>query len=471
MLSSNELRTVEILTYRYILFLFSLIVSIIFSVSSVRSPPQNYGSSFGQALYSLSPLVLGQAFSFLFFVGYQSIQWSPILTGMVFLSLIVLFTWASTTQIAQWFTTGTLYLAIGVLIVAAAVAILLQILRFSSGFRITDEPTWQNFIMQFILYIPCLLEDFATYLGEQFGMTSAPIVILLIIEILFLVLFFSLPSIIQAISSQGKVVVLPGALPLSIITTLADSSVFESDMVNRQLSTGQVPTHMFRSNYGISMWIYLNKYDSTLQEQELQIFNYGSDALNGNPSVYVKSGQVYVSLSNADRQATRVPIDMMAQKWNQLVINYRYGEADVFLNAVLIDTISLTDYMPTYATTDTMVIGDNRGSLSGAICNITYSNNPFLKAEVAASYNFLRMFNPPVLPGVSSSMTPGTVLSKNKKKIEDKTFLQKVQDEIQKVFPNFVISNSSPPHTLPLNNNHPQFAGFSAPQTLFTTKS
>jgi hypothetical protein len=218
------------------------------------------------------------------------------------------------------------------------------------------------------------------------------------------------------------------------------------------------------------MWIYINRYDSTMKEHEYQIFNYGSTPFQGKPCVYAQSGQVYVSLSNANAQGTRIPLDFPAQKWNNLVFNYRYNQIDVFLNAELVKTVAFGSTPPTYSVDDGITVGDNHGYLSGAICNITYSLSPFQKTEIAASYNLLRFLNPPLVPGVSSSQN-NTTIKANSKTTPAPSLIQSIQEGIHKAFPSFVVSNSSPKQQIPLNNDTPQFAGYGAPRTSFTTNS
>jgi len=430
----------ETCSYRYMILLFSLVVAIVFSVSSVSFPPSNYGQSIYQSFYSLSPLLIGLAISVFLFKG------GPFFTTSFYVSftmalLVVAVTWATMTQWGHIFSTGTFYVFLGLLVLAIAAAIVLQIVRFTTSFRITDDATWENFFLQLLLFIPCLFEDMAAYLVQQFKMTSSPLLVLFFMEILVLVLLFTLPSLIQYFANLDRKVLLAGAVPLGTATTLADSSVFESTIIK-----DKTIQKSYNQNYCMSMWIYLNRYDTTLQEHEWQIFNYGSQPLNGNPCVYVQSGQVYVSLSNTNRQQTRLPIDLPSQKWNHLVFNYRFHQIDVFVNGSLIDTITLHgENFPTHSNKDLVIVGDNRGGIFGSICNITYAPQPATKMQIATEYNLLRFFNPPIVPGSqSSNQTKKNNFATTPPLSFPASLFSSISTNWKSLFPAFVPSNHSP---------------------------
>jgi hypothetical protein len=165
----NEVLQVEICTYRYVFLLFCIVVSIIFSVSDANFPPLHYSDSFGKAWHSISPLMYGLAFSFYFFrYRYEgAIQGlNSLLLGFLFVAVVVLGTWGGTTRWGNLLTTNLLYLFLGVLLLCVAGAIVLQIVRlFNGGATITSENTWENLILQIILFLPCMVEGLAYYLA------------------------------------------------------------------------------------------------------------------------------------------------------------------------------------------------------------------------------------------------------------------------------------------------------------------
>jgi hypothetical protein len=478
----NEVLQVEVCTYRYVFLLFCIVVSIIFAVSDANFPPLHYSDSFGKAWHSISPLMYGLALSFYFFrYRYEgAIQGlNSLLLGFLFVAVVVLGTWGGTTRWGNLLTTNLLYLFLGVLLLCVAGAIVLQIVRlFNGGATITSENTWENLILQIILFLPCMVEDFAKYIGDQFQMASAPLIILLVIELALILLFFFAPTLLQGLVKNGKTLILPGALSLSTSTTLADSHAFVNDVVDmtKTQDTSVLPNYMARQNYSFSLWLYLNKYDSTLGKQERQIFNYGSAPFQGKPCLYAQGGQVYVSLSDSSPQQSRIPLDIAPQKWNQIVVSYRYEQIDVFVNASLVDTVQWGSYKPTYSTNDVLTVGDGRGGLLGAICNISYSHRPLTQMEISTSYNFLRFLNPPVIPGVSSSENKAAIEANSKQGSAPGTafpfsVINGIQDAIHAMFPSFVVSDSSPKQRMPLNNSAPQFAGYGAAHQSYTTDS
>jgi hypothetical protein len=221
-----------------------------------------------------------------------------------------------------------------------------------------------------------------------------------------LVLFFTIPDIISLIiKSSDQVLLLPNALPLSGKTKLSGSEMMKSTFVDMSNNKLVSPKMNYNQNYAFSMWIYLNKYDNGIKRQQRNIFNYGNEGFSGKPCIYTQSSQVYVGVSNVDSDESTLPIEFPAQKWNFIVVNYRYNEIDLFVNGELVKTVRNGAIHPIYSAEDVVVIGDDRGGISGSICNIAYHKHPLTKVQISSFYNFLHLFNPPIIPSYSASLS------------------------------------------------------------------
>ena len=446
--ASTKARRVELSTYRYILLVATLIMSIIFATQSVDVPPINYVASFSTANYVLSPLVLGWIGSFLFFrfSKEQTIKDDKSLLLGFLLALSVLFAcYFSTYNWSKYLNLNYLYGIIGVVILIIAIILIMQIIRFSDIMRVTDEDTWINFVIQFITYIPCLIEDAIIYIMNKFKITTPPIIVFFIIELLLLVLIFTLPTIMNSIIQQNKGLILPGASSLADKMIISDSSIMIHEFVdestsNQPLINSSLKT-TYNQNYAFSMWIYINKYDNGIHRQQRNIFNYGNESLNGKPCIYIQSSQVYISLSNTMPENSTIPLDIHAQKWNQIVVNYRYNQVDVFVNGELNKTIHLESNFPTMSPDDVVVIGDDRGGISGSICNISYHSKPLNKMDISSMYSFLHLFNPPVIPGTSSSSAAAQLINKQTNGF---SLWNQIKYKYSQLFPVFVSSVSAP---------------------------
>jgi hypothetical protein len=161
-----------------------------------------------------------------------------------------------------------LYAMGGLILLAIGSRMFLQYLSRLTG--------WPGFIAQLIFYIPCMLYDGAYYLLDQIKMTSWTIYFLIAIEIVVILLYYYLPSLVKNANLDTK-----------NATVLIDSSyvLLNKEKItlatsDKLKSTGEEST--YRRNYCISMWLYINpKSPSSLAyAKETEIFNYGFTTYN-----------------------------------------------------------------------------------------------------------------------------------------------------------------------------------------------
>ena len=121
----------------------------------------------------------------------------------------------------------------------------LQLDKSSSG---ESKPSWIRFIIQLITYIPCLILTFIDYIKHQYEITTRPIVMLFIAEIVFVIIYFILPIIIKEIVTHNASLLLKDPINLNYENTLGSfgSINFIKDK--------------FQYHYAMSGWFYINSF-------------------------------------------------------------------------------------------------------------------------------------------------------------------------------------------------------------------
>ena len=279
---------------------------------------------------------------------------------------------------------ATLMILIGM---AIAFYYLSTFLKTSSG---TSRST--RFYVYLITYIPCLFIDLANYVVKEYNITTRPIVLLFLAELVLLILYFYLPTIVNGVMNLKPHVLLADISYLDKKKEIANSDMLLAKDPNDSTKTS------FRKNYAISMWLYLNVQppNYSAYNAETNIFNYGG----GMPRItYFNGGtgeendKIIVYFTNQPEH-NGVPVNMKKQKWNNLVFNYNSDSVDLFINGNLEKTVDITKFMPFYSPIDTVIVGDDNG-LYGAICNVVYYGEPLSEIAVVNSYNLQMNNNPP----------------------------------------------------------------------------
>lgn len=261
-----------------------------------------------------------------------------------------------------------------------------------------------GFIINFLFFIPCLIDDLITYLKEQYSITPSVVFILLSIELalIFGYFFFRRYSL-KITNPSTSIQLLKDGVFLNKSVNISNNSYLNpityTDENNKKKTT-------IRSNYSLSMWIYLNSQER-YNEGFTNIFTYGYDT-DVKPQIqYNNTYNNYRNNSNLDLYRITftspndtVPnpyydLEIPSQKWNNFVFNYSDNSVDLFVNGYLERTFVFTDNIPVYRPTDIITIGDNK-NINGAICNITYSPIVLTEYEIVNNYNVLVNKNPPI---------------------------------------------------------------------------
>jgi hypothetical protein len=281
---------------------------------------------------------------------------------------------------------------------------------------------WVGFVVYFLFYIPCMLLSFVYYIINEFKLTTSPVLILFVIEILLILFYVYIPDLISYISSQEGILILEGTVYLNSPQTfnIGKSNIMQdADMqlagnimpdMDMQLA-GNIDKTQFQ-NYSLSMWTYVNAHGTTkiAYNTESLIFDHG----NGKPKVtyyhgdnrdspqvyrvYFTSNPLIDKKTGAEKtDASYYELKLPMQRWNNLVFNYSSTHADLFVNGHLERTFSFANRkLPITGTTDVVTTGSIDG-LHGAISNIRYYPGQLSKHRIASMYNIFMKKTPPVI--------------------------------------------------------------------------
>jgi hypothetical protein len=261
-----------------------------------------------------------------------------------------------------------------------------------------------SFIIQFIFFIPCFINDVVESALNQYRNTPSSVFVLFILEIILLICYCLIPIITGAVLNTNGKNLLANAVFLNNKQTIATGQDL-TYLENNDSTTGK-NTKIALSSYSISMWIYINQNTHQLEKGSYKnIFSYID---NGNTEakpqiIYyndmdntkkIKNIYKIIFEGSINSKNTSYQIDLPGQKWNHLVFNYRNSASvELYLNGVLERNFQMK-YKPVYSLGDIIVIGDKNG-LDGSICNITYYNQPQTKFQIANIYNIYMSRNPP----------------------------------------------------------------------------
>ena len=253
-----------------------------------------------------------------------------------------------------------------------------------------------GFIINFIFYLPCLINDFTEYIKTEFKLTPPTVYILFAIEMLLISIFIAISYIPRIAINLGGTTIVRDATFLDSKYVYKNVTKGDKDNANKDgipLKTGEKST----SRYALSLWTFVNQ-RTHQSERSVNIFSYGSEgswkpriefvgAMNKHTEKYKDIYRITFSTGYS------YEVEIPSQKWNNFVFNYNGDFVDLFINGVISRSF---ECVPTYnRTTDQFIIGDENG-VYGAICNVNYYNEPLTLREITSAYNLLNGRNPPI---------------------------------------------------------------------------
>ena len=242
-----------------------------------------------------------------------------------------------------------------------------------------------KFLLSFLFFIPCLLNDFILYIKKDLVTTPSLAYFLVFMESILLILYFLIKRILNTKMIKNEVMIHNGKFFLDTKKEINLANIVEL-RGQTERSTNDLLDSISKTkplSYALSLWIQINQPE--VSSIEFPILLYGDNS-NPKPKITYKSGSnvLNVAVSNG----TKMDIPIEHQKWNHIVFNYNGTIMDVFLNGLLYKTINLTNSVPVHHLSDTISIGNNELILNGALANITYHVEPLSAYQILAKYRF-----------------------------------------------------------------------------------
>ena len=370
---------------------------------------------------------------------------------------------------------------LSILVISGIIGVLYILYTKWKGMRKVNDNVTSKFerikdlCVKIILYIPCFLIDVSEQIKKEFRLTTKPVWILLIIELLLIVSWVILPPILEkTISTADGIKLLNSPINLNNKTTISsfnqkdnenelpvsldeiyskkinkqmeDINKEESTLYDNELkctdtgkpttgikhffnnlsktipmpkikwetlpSYSDIGTHRFKYRFAISAWFYINSFPSNTNAAYSKFTNILEYGNILGVSFNSLLNELRVTSGlNSPPTIIYSDNDIKYQTWNNIVINYHDGNLDVFLNGILVGTKNNIEYMKF----SDIVVGETNG-LYGGICNVTYFDSPRTSKNIMLSYKLLRNKKEPY---IDSFINEKVEIKQNKNKNRD----------------------------------------------------
>ena len=255
-----------------------------------------------------------------------------------------------------------------------------------------------SFIVKLVMYTPCLLLALVDYFKNQYNITTKPVWLLLLAELILIVLWVIVPMLLSYYVSRNGVQLLKEPKYLNGENVVGTFDELYGAVVNSDVNTISQPK--FNYHYSLSAWFYINPQPpntSPAYNKYTNILNYG-----GKPTVEFNGqlNSLRISVDTQQEENGNKKIvqlfetkKVLFQRWNNIVINYDRGTMDVFLNAELVGSRpSIAPYM----TYESINVGAING-IHGGISNVMYYKDNLSRSYIELMYQALRGKEEPFL--------------------------------------------------------------------------
>ena len=321
----------------------------------------------------------------------------------------------------------------------------------NSGGYLAKNPVFR-LILNTILYIPCLVVNVFDYLTGQYYQTKQTEMMLLLLSLglfasFFLIKFYLYPRVSTKYYGQGGKSWVNDPIPTEKQTSVATyQQLNENAPVNTNISSNdselQNSSEKYNYQYAMSFWFYLDSFPPSASSENNKTSNllcYGEnpcvkyDGITNTIFITVKNdGDSRIALrkqrqhrkegftisdiknkieevktmavsNDLDSMGNRIIYkhsNVLLQKWNNIIMNYKGGTLDVFYNGELVK--SAIEVVP-YMKFDMLTVGSNNG-ISGNVANLVYFDTPIDYLQVHTLYNSLKGSSPPIIPGAGKTI-------------------------------------------------------------------
>ena len=244
------------------------------------------------------------------------------------------------------------------IIIAVIIALGIIYLIF---FKKTDSNPKNKYLKLFqelVFLIPCYLIDYIEYLEKQIGLTTKPVWILLVFELIIVIMYFIIPVVSKLFKSKA---ILDGPIYTDVLTQLGPYQ-----------GINLAKTIDFNYNYGLAFKIYINPQPESTNSSYTKFTSLLNYANKPNILYNAKMNTLRVVCLNGKNNLETIyeTTDIKYQKWIPVLINYNSGTIDVFIDDNIVATIN--NILP-YMTVDNITCGADNG-IHGGIKDIVYKD-------------------------------------------------------------------------------------------------
>ena len=245
------------------------------------------------------------------------------------------------------------------------------------------KPSWFKLFVKLFTFIPCLLLDLVDYIKLQYQITTKPIIIVFVAEVILIGIYLLYPWLTKQILTHNSTQLLKEPSSLNKETNLA--TFRNINFVNDK----------FQYKYAISGWIYIDSFPpetNSSYDKYTSLLNIGNKP-NILFNVAKNKLRIIMETQGRNEKILYETGDFKMQRWNNIVVNYDGVTLDIFINNELIpSTPGIIPYND-----NTVITSGTTNGIHGGICNVHYYNEHISRGKINWAYNSVKEFNPPVI--------------------------------------------------------------------------
>ena len=226
--------------------------------------------------------------------------------------------------LASYYTNFSAYFLFGInaLIIIGIITMAVKSFGIHDGKHNDSPPTWTKLLVKLITYIPCLLLDLVDYLKYQYQITTKPIMIVFLVELLLVGLYLIYPWIVKQFLSHNS-----------------NQLINEPTVLNNETNLGSFSDvnyvdDKFQYKYAVSGWIYIDSFPpetNSSYDEYTSLLNIGDKP---NFLFNVTKNKLKIMLKTQDKNESILyeTNEFRMQKWNHVIVNYDGATMDIFIN-------------------------------------------------------------------------------------------------------------------------------------------
>jgi|TARA_B110000967_G_C18831919_1_gene534529 hypothetical protein len=274
-------------------------------------------------------------------------------------------------------------LIINIFIVLGLLAVAVKYFGMSGSEPKEQKASIMGLLWKALMYAPCLLLDLIDYLKQQYQITTKPIIIILMAEIVLIGLYFLYPVIMKY-----------------ILTHNADQLIKESKKLNQENRLGtfrelNYVDDQFQYHYAVSGWIYIDSFPpetNSKYDEYTSLLNIGNKP-NILFNVLKNTLRITMETEGKTEEIIYETTDFKMQRWNNIIVNYDGATLDIFINNNLVS--STPGIIPYNA--DTVMSSGTTNGIYGGVCNVNYYKDSISRSQINWAYNSVKNVSPPVI--------------------------------------------------------------------------